>query len=110
MLRHLDSSRVKEFLTRFVTAVCLLVTIFHLADQLPKAMQPGGTGRDLAVYYTAAQKARRRETPYTPVAQHALDEEKGTYLYPPPFAAAISPLGALPEPAFYRAWYLLLEL
>src|SRR5262249_37677280 len=43
------------------------------------------TGRDLEVYYAAAQKALARRSPYVPSQDRFLRRSPETYVYPPPF-------------------------
>jgi hypothetical protein len=90
-------------------AICLLFTVAHLAIQLPTVARVAGTNRDLQVYYGAAQAASLRRSPYTPPGVWTLRQVPGTYLYPPPFAAALVPLGLLPRAGFYVTWYAILE-
>ena len=60
--------------------------------------------RDLVLYYLAAQHASAHAPLYTPRPGYGPDSKPFEYLYPPPFAAAIAPLGALPWLTFARGW------
>lgn len=62
------------------------------------------TQRDMVLYYRAARNAGAGHALYTPRPDYGPDSKPFEYLYPPPFAAAIAPLGRLPFLAFARLW------
>lgn len=100
------------FGARLGTALLAVITLLHLLVQLPAVSIPpaGSTGRDLEVYHTAAREALARRSPYVPTETRYLHRSPETYVYPPPFAAAIAPFGALSRAAFFRVWFALLEI
>src|SRR5947209_10017049 len=93
--QHPIPSTPRAFIARLIAALCLLLTAFHLFWQLPAAARVGGRDRDLAVYYAAAREARLRQSPYTSPGAWTISQTPRTYLYPPPFAQALAPLGGL---------------
>jgi hypothetical protein len=84
--------------------------VFQLGWWLPIHLQFRNDNRDLFIYHQAAHSAVKGEKIYTPVPDYGPDSIPNTFLYPPPFAAAILPLGHLSLPEFTRMWYWLLIL
>ena len=62
------------------------------------------TQRDIVLYYRAARNVNAGRTLYTPRPNYGPDSKPFEYLYPPPFAAFIAPLGRLPWLLFARVW------
>ena len=60
--------------------------------------------RDIVLYYRAARNVNAGRALYTPRPNYGPDSKPFEYLYPPPFAAFIAPLGRLPWLAFARVW------
>lgn len=62
------------------------------------------THRDMVLYYQAARAVNAGEPLYTPRPNYGPDSKPFEYLYPPPFAAAIAPLGHLSWLDFVTLW------
>lgn len=62
------------------------------------------TRRDAILYYRAARAVDARAPLYTPRPGYGPDSKPFEYLYPPPFAAFIAPLGRLSWPTFITVW------
>ena len=62
------------------------------------------TRRDMVLYYRAARAVNVGASLYTPRPNYGPDSKPFEYLYPPPFAAAIAPLGRLNWLTFARLW------
>ncbi len=62
------------------------------------------TRRDMVLYYRAARAVDAGAPLYTPRPNYGPDSKPFEYLYPPPFAAAIAPLGRLSWPDFVTVW------
>ena len=62
------------------------------------------THRDMVLYYQAARAVNAGTPLYTPRPNYGPDSKPFEYLYPPPFAAAIAPLGRLEWPTFATLW------
>jgi len=111
MVAFLAARLSPTFRQRLSTAL-LVPAIFHLLIQLgvwlPQHWQRTDTRRDLAVYYYAARRVIEDKPLYRPWPDYNLDVFPNRYLYPPPFAAAIAPLGHLSFVWFARVWYLVL--
>ena len=60
--------------------------------------------RDAILYYRAARAADAGAPLYTPRPNYGPDSKPFEYLYPPPFAAAIAPLGRVSWPTFILIW------
>lgn len=110
-------AELARFATRFCVLLCLVATLIQLTVQLPSVAHVVAAGerveyhgRDIETYYYAARAAYQRQTPYEPLGEMALQPKLGAYIYPPPFAVLIAPLGALPPVVFYRVWFVLLEV
>ena len=63
--------------------------------------------RDVKIYYEAALKVLHHATLYVPMPQYGPDQTPFEYLYLPPFAALIAPLGHLSYLQFAWLWFLL---
>jgi hypothetical protein len=64
--------------------------------------------RDTPIYYHAARRALQGRPLYQAWPDYGPDHFLDRYFYPPPFAAALKPLGHLSPRAFSNLWYLLL--
>ena len=62
------------------------------------------TRRDMVLYYRAARAVDAGASLYTPRPHYGPDSKPFEYLYPPPFAAVIAPLGRVSWPAFVTIW------
>lgn len=62
------------------------------------------TRRDMVLYYRAARAVDAQTPLYTPRPNYGPDSKPFEYLYPPPFAALIAPLGRLSWPTFATLW------
>ena len=71
---------------------------------VPAAIARTDTQRDLILYFGAARAALNGGPLYTPRPDYGPDSKPFEYLYPPPFAAAIAPLGQLDWLPFARLW------
>ena len=60
--------------------------------------------RDMVLYYQAARNVNAGRALYTARPGYGPDSKPFEYLYPPPFAAFIAPMGALPWLMFARVW------
>ena len=60
----------------------------------------------MVLYYVAAGNVNAGRSLYTRRPNYGPDSKPFEYLYPPPFAALISPLGRLPWLTFARGWTL----
>ena len=60
--------------------------------------------RDIVLYYRAARNVNAGRALYTPRPNYGPDSKPFEYLYPPPFAAVIAPLGRLSWPGFVAIW------
>jgi hypothetical protein len=61
---------------------------------------------DFTVYHRAARSVAAGQSPYGGCRGSDVRLPPSCYLYPPPFAAALSPLGQLGARSFQRLWYL----
>ena len=91
------------WLTRLVALILIALWIqqsavptFYRTDQQ----------RDIVLYFRAAQSVNAGRALYTPRPHYGPDSKPFEYLYPPPFAAAIAPLGRLPWLSFAKVWTL----
>ena len=64
------------------------------------------THRDMVLYYQAARAVDAGAPLYTPRPDYGPDSKPFEYLYPPPFAAFIAPLGRVSWPRFALLWRL----
>lgn len=62
------------------------------------------TRRDMVLYYQAARAVNAGAPLYTPRPNYGPDSKPFEYLYPPPFAAVIAPLGHLSWLSFALLW------
>ena len=62
------------------------------------------TRRDMVLYYQAARAVDAGAPLYTPRPNYGPDSKPFEYLYPPPFAAFIAPLGRTSWPTFVSLW------
>ena len=62
------------------------------------------TRRDMVLYYRAARAVDAGAPLYTPRPNYGPDSKPFEYLYPPPFAAFIAPLGRVSWPTFVTIW------
>ena len=62
------------------------------------------TRRDMVLYYRAARDVNAGRSLYTPRPDYGPDSKPFEYLYPPPFAAVIAPMGHLQWLDFARVW------
>jgi hypothetical protein len=86
-----------------VGAVVLGLQLFYW---LPIAWRRDDTSSlDFIVYYATARAVAAREPLYEGCRHHDVRRPPGCYLYPPPFAALLMPLGGLGARAFQRVWY-----
>ncbi len=60
--------------------------------------------RDMVLYFRAAQNVNAGRSLYTARPNYGPDSKPFEYLYPPPFAAAIAPLGRLLWLSFAKVW------
>ncbi len=72
------------------------IPTFYRADQR----------RDMVLYFRAARNVNAGRPLYTPRPHYGPDSKPFEYLYPPPFAAAIAPMGRLPWLTFAKIWTL----
>ena len=85
-------------------AVALAILALWAQQTLIPTFQRTDTRRDMVLYYLAARSVRAGASLYTPRPGYGPDSKPFEYLYPPPFAAVIAPLGALPWLVFARLW------
>ncbi len=93
----------------------LLLAIFHLLLQLsvvaPREFARTDIDRDVPVYWQAAKNVRANVPIYTKQVSYGPDHfPQSIYIYPPPFAAVIAPLGSLSFKAFSKVWFCLILL
>lgn len=86
----------------------LAIVALWLGRFAPAAIARTDTRRDLILYYRAARTTLENRPLYTPRPNYGPDSKPFDYLYPPPFAAAIAPLGKLSWLPFARLWTLAL--
>ena len=60
--------------------------------------------RDMVLYFRAARNVNAGSSLYTARPNYGPDSKPFEYLYPPPFATAIAPLGHLPWLTFAKVW------
>lgn len=60
--------------------------------------------RDMVLYFRAARNVNAHRSLYTARPDYGPSSKPFEYLYPPPFAAAIAPLGRLPWLTFAKVW------
>lgn len=75
-------------------ATQLVIPVFRVTD----------TRRDMVLYYQAARTVNAGQPLYTPRPNYGPDSKPFEYLYPPPFAAFIAPLGHLSWLSFAALW------
>lgn len=75
-------------------ATQVIIPVFGLTD----------TRRDMVLYYQAARNVNAGAPLYTPRPDYGPDSKPFEYLYPPPFAAFIAPLGHLSWLSFAALW------
>jgi hypothetical protein len=90
----------------------LAITIVHVLAQvlvwLPSHTVAPNTASDWPIYHRAAQDAASGRSPYRAVPNYSPEIVPSTFLYPPPFAAMLAPLGNLSSTLFARLWFPLL--
>lgn len=82
----------------------LAVVALWLGQFVPAAIARTDTQRDMILYYNAARATLENRPLYTPRPHYGPDSKPFDYLYPPPFAAAIAPMGKLSWLSFARLW------
>ena len=98
-------------LSKFSRNVLLVLAIVHLAMQVlviaPTLYARTDQNRDVVVYWTAAKDAHNHQAIYGQYPNYGPSSLPQYYDYAPPFAAVLSPLGALPFVTFARVWLIL---
>lgn len=96
---------------QMVRAVILVLAIVHIAMQIfviaPTLFARTDRNRDVIAYWNAAQRAHNHQPLYTKYPGYGPDSLPQNYDYAPPFAAVLSPLGALPFVTFARIWLII---
>ena len=85
-------------------AAALAVVLSWAVGFVPSALSRTDKQRDLVLYHRAANDVLAGRPLYTPRPDYGPDSKPFEYLYPPPFAAAIAPLGHLDWLPFARGW------
>lgn len=92
-------------------AVLLVLAIIHVAMQLcvimPTLFVRTDHNRDVIAYWNASRHAHHNQPLYGSYPNYGPDSTPQDYDYAPPFAAVLSPLGALPFVTFARIWLVL---
>lgn len=88
------------------------LAVFHLVVQLavvaPRELIRNDRNRDITVYWRTAKNVQASKPIYLKRPGYGPDHYAGpVYIYPPPFAAVIRPLGKLPFNTFSQLWFLL---
>jgi hypothetical protein len=92
---------------RALVAVGVVVAVLQGALWLPAHWARTDTANlDFTVYREAAASVVAGRPVYGSCRGSDVRVPPNCYLYPPPFAAALAPLGGLSARAFQRAWYL----
>jgi len=86
------------------------LAIFHLVIQLivvmPRNLTVTGREDNIQVYYQAIKNVHNAQPVYRIQPNYGPDHEvEGVYIYPPTFAAILSPFSAIPFTWFVRLWY-----
>jgi hypothetical protein len=87
----------------------LVLSFFHVIVQLvvflPEHLRFTDITRDHHVYYVALRQLHQGQEFYKSWPDYGPHLIPNAYFYPPPFLAALYPLGWLSEAAFSRLWY-----
>ena len=107
---HCGTRRIASspILGRALTLLAILHCAFHLAVFFPRNWSRADRERDVVNYYIGARAALEGHKLYHPPSNFGPDSTHFHYIYLPPFAALVSPLGHLDFPTFARAWSVLL--
>jgi Glycosyltransferase family 87 len=96
------------FLRRAVLALAVVQAACQLGAFLPAHWNRRDPISDRTVYYVAARAVVRGEPLYHPIPDYGPHKRPDVYLYPPSFAAALTPVAYLPFQWYSRLWYVLL--
>ena len=97
-------SLLRPLATWILRALALLLVALWVKQSVVPTFNRTDTRRDMVLYYKAAQAVNAGAPLYTPRPDYGPDSKPFEYLYPPPFAAAIAPLGRLSWLDFARVW------
>jgi hypothetical protein len=103
--------RTRRLNGRLAFVVRTYSLIFPLVFAIGFAVQWQRTDadRDTAVFFRAATNPQAGHSIYHPLPEPGVFRSDPTYIYPPPLAAALRPLGPLGYLGFARAWLVLLS-
>lgn len=101
--------------SRLLGKALFLLAIFHLVVQIavvaPRELVRTDHDRDMPVYYQAAQAINENRPIYHLQPDYGPGHfPQSLYIYPPPFAAVIAPLGKLSFLQFNQIWFCLILL
>src|SRR5438093_363414 len=96
------------FFKRAVIALAIVQAVCQLVAFLPAHWNRRDPVSDRTVYYLAARAVVRGQPLYHPIPGYGPHKRPDVYLYPPSFAAALTPVAYLPFQWYSRLWYLLL--
>jgi len=96
--------------SRLLGTALRVLAILHVALFMPdwiwKNRPNDRRDRDVKIYYETAGKVLRHASLYVPMPHYGPDQTPFEYLYLPPFAAFIAPLGHLTYLQFAWLWFL----
>jgi len=105
----LDQIRRSRLLGQAVLLLSLVHLVFQVALFAPRELARTDRDRDMIVYHTAARAVLANRALYRAQPGYGPDQDPAAvYIYPPPFAVALAPFGALSFVAFARGWLVLL--
>lgn len=97
-------SLLRPLLVWFGRLISVALVVLWVQQSVIPTFNRTDQQRDIVLYFRAAQNVNAGRSLYTPRPNYGPNSKPFEYLYPPPFAAAIAPLGYLPWLSFAKVW------